>query len=521
MARVHKTKTQQLDRKWATLITVCIASFLEPLDTTVVVVALPTIQRSLDASFAELQWIVSAYTLTFAAFLMTGGTLGDRFGRRRIFITGLTLFAVMSLLCGLAPSPLVLNLARGAQGLGAALTFTITLALLVQEFHGRERAMAFGIWGALQGAGLSLGPLIGGLVTAGLGWRWIFLGNVPVCAFAIWLTLAKVRESRDPETGGLDWVGLVTFTTALFLLIFALVTGNEHGWGSLLIVGALVGVLVMLGAFLAVELRQRRPMFDLKLFRNGTFTGASLVAVIQSISFFTFFIYLPLYFQGVLGFSPVQAGLALLPLNAPLFVMGILSGKIVSRLPTRVLLSAGLAINGLGLLWMKGLGADSGWTALLGGSLVAGIGCGLSLGEVSNVAIGIVPDERSGMASGINNTMRQVGFALGVAGLGAILTQRISSRLFDLTWGTPAAVDEHNTNLVNMVAAGDFSRAAASFPPEAQRLFTQAAKESFISGIDFILLVAAVIAIVGAVLAFVLVRTRDIPKHQRPVTPTG
>ncbi len=499
----------QAGRKRATLIAVSIASFLEPLDASAVVMALPGIEQHLGASLADLQWVINAYALTFCAFLMIGGSLADLFGRRRLFVIGLSLVAVTSLLCGLSTTPLMLNLCRGLEGIGAALTCTTTLALLVQEFHGQERTLVFGIWGATIGLSLSFGPLLGGVISQWLGWRWIFLSNVPVCIAAILLTLAKIRESRDPEAAHIGWAGFVTFTPFFFLLLYGLVNGNKHGWDSPMIVGSLAGAGVLFALFLVAEQLQRRPMVDLDLFRDPTFTGASIASIVLSVTYFAFFIYLPLFFQSVLGYSPIEAGLALLPMMVPLFLMGLIVGKLSARLQPRILLSMGLGLVGLGMLRMVSVGAGTGGSGLAGGLLLSGVGAGLINGEMSNVAISVVPKERSGMASGINNTLRQVGYGGGIAVLGAILAKRTESSILAAAANIPE-VGARSQHLADMVIAGNIEGAVASVPPDVQGMFVQATKDAFISGMNLLFIVAAVIAVFGAALVFVLVQERSI-----------
>ena len=512
-------------RRGATLVAVSIATFMVPLDITVVAVALPDIGRSLHASFAEIQWIVNAYTLTFGAFLLAGGSLADLLGRRRIFVFGLYLFTFSSLLCGFALNPLMLNLSRGAQGIGAAFLFSAALALLAQEFQGRTRATVFSLWAAVLGMGIALGPLIGGAVTGWLGWKWAFLINVPIGVMTIALTLLfKIQESRDPNARGVDWLGLATFASGFFMVILALVSGNDRGWGSPFILGLLVGGAALLAVFGVAEHLQQHPMFDLALFRKSTFSGASLIAIALAGSFFSMFIYLPLYFQSVLSYSPLQAGLCLLPLTLPLLIVPPISAKLSTVLAARTLLSAGLVLVGLGLLLsMTGINTTPNWILLFAGFIVAGSGAGLVNGELANVAISVVPLDRSGMASGITTTCRQIGFGIGIAGLGALFTGRTEAKLLELIAGTAAANSGHSAELAKMVATGNVASAVASLAPAAQAVFLQAAIASFTSGLRLIMLVAAGVAIAGAVAAFVLVRDRDIAQApttlKHPLTP--
>ena len=267
-----------MEHKWWTLIAVSIAIFMLLLDITVVNVALPDIQRSLHSSFQDLQWVVDAYALTLAAFLLTAGSLADLLGRRLVFTVGLVVFTASSVVCGLSSTSLMLNLARGVQGVGGAMMFATSLALIAQAFEGRERGIAFGVFGAVTGAAVAVGPLVGGVITSAIGWEWIFFVNLPIGIAAVAITLQHVRESRDPDARGVDWVGLVTFSGSLFLLVFALVRGNDAGWGSTQIVAVLIAAAVLMALFVVVELGQERPMLDLSLFRRPAFTGASIVA---------------------------------------------------------------------------------------------------------------------------------------------------------------------------------------------------------------------------------------------------
>src|SRR3954464_14455364 len=282
------------EARWWTLGAVCVATFMLLIDITIVNVALPAIADDLGSSFTDLQWVVDAYALSLAALLLTAGSLSDLFGRRRIFVIGLGLFTLSSLLCGLATTPTFLTFSRAAQGVGGAAMFATSLALLAQAFHGRERGTAFGIWGATIGAAVAIGPLVGGFLTEHVSWQSIFLINLPIGVAAIVMTLAKVGESSDPEHGGVDWAGLVTFSGGLFMLVFALVRGNAEGWTSSLIVGLLIGAAVLLTTFVVVEMRSEKPMLDLSLFRRAAFAGAAIVAFCLSAGMFALFLYLTL-----------------------------------------------------------------------------------------------------------------------------------------------------------------------------------------------------------------------------------
>ena len=481
------------DRRAAMLFAICVASFLEPLATTVVVVSLPEIQRSTGAGFSDLQWIVNAYVLTFAAFVLTGGSLADRFGRKRIFLVGLWAFIVGSIICGLADLPAVLSLGRAVAGLGSAFMLSAGLALIVQDFRNADRIRAFAVWGVLVCAGAVFGPLVGGLITDGLGWRWIFLLKVPVCLPLVWLMHRTAPESRDPHSKRVDWLGLTSFTAMFFALMYALIEGNALGWGSPIILSLFALIVALTAVFVAGQLRQARPMFDLSLFANRTFAGASVVAIVIAAAFFTLVVYLPLYFQGVLGYSPTLAGLALLPLGVPLLLMGPVSGRLAAVIAPKLFLPLGLLVIAAGAVSIA-LVPQFGVAAVYLGMFVAGIGAGLINGELSNVAISVVAPERSGMASGINNTMRQFGYGVGIAGLGALFGGLIVSRLAD-----------HGQGFAERVASGDVGAAVAALPIASAEAARMAADAAFVDALSLICFVAAAIAATGALLAFALI----------------
>ncbi len=379
-----------MDRKWWTLIAVCFGTFMLLLDVTIVNVALPDIQRSLGASFSDLQWVVDAYSLMLAALLLTTGSLADLFGRRLVFVVGLAIFTASSLLSGVAADPLWLNLARGAQGIGGAAMFSTSLALLGSAFQGRERGTAFGIWGAITGLAVAIGPVVGGALTTGISWRWIFLVNVPIGVVAIGLSLARVEESRQPGAHKPDLLGAITFSGALAALIYALIKGNTEGWGSTPIVACLIGAGVLMVAFLILQLTRPRAMFDLSLFRKPTFTGGSIAAFSLSAGLFALLLYITLYLQDVLGFSALQTGLRQLFLSGGILLTSTLAGRLTAHVPIRFLIAPGLALVGAGLLLMRGLDPTSTWTHLIPGFIVAGAGVGFINPPLASTAIGVV-----------------------------------------------------------------------------------------------------------------------------------
>src|SRR5215211_6893279 len=319
--------------KWWTLLAVCLATFMLLLDVTIVNVALPDIRRELGGSFTDMQWVVDAYALGLATLLLASGSLADLIGRRRVFLAGIAIFVSASLVCGFAGTPTMLNLARGVQGAGGALMFATSLALIAQEFAPDERGTAFGLWGATTGFSVAVGPLVGGVLTEHLGWEWIFFVNVPVGLITAWMTFAQVRESEPDTSARIDWAGVVTFSGSLFCLVLALIEGNDKGWSSAPIVGLLAASVVLMAAFAAVELRSERPMLDLRLFRIPAFTGAQITAFVLHASMFSMFLYLVIYMQSVLGYSPLEAGVRFLPVSVLSFLVATEAGKLAERLP--------------------------------------------------------------------------------------------------------------------------------------------------------------------------------------------
>ena len=496
---------REASRKWWALVAICGGTFMLLVDVTIVQVALPRIQRELHASFTNLQWVIDAYALTLSALILTSGTLADRVGRKRVFVGGLGVFTLASLVCGLSGSITVLILARALQGFGGAAMFATSLALVAQEFRGPERAGAIAAWGATVGGAVAVGPLIGGILTDGLGWQWIFFVNIPIGLATIVISVTRMVNVRDPDAERLDWAGLVTFSGALFLLIFGLLRGTDEGWGSTLIVSVLAGAVVLLAAFLVVELRQRRPMFDLSLFSNRAFCGVSLATFAVGAGMFAMFPYLTFYLQNALGYSPLQGGLRLLPCTVLTFVVPLLTRGLAGRWPPGGLLGGGLGLTALGLLLMHGVTAASHWTALLPGLLLVGAGIGLANPAIANIALGVVSPERSGMASGISNTFRIGGLAVGVAGLGAIFEHRIRTSL-------QASLGGAQQELSRAVASGG-TRAAAALAHGRQAI-VEASMRAFANGLNEILLIGAGLVLVGALGAVTLVRLRDF--HRRP-----
>jgi EmrB/QacA subfamily drug resistance transporter len=503
------------EQRW-TLLLVCVACFMLLLDITVVNVALPSIDHDLNASFTDLQWVIDAYALTLASFVLVSGSLADRLGRRRIFVISLGIFTLASLLCALAGSPLVLNLSRALQGVGGAGMFAVSLALIATAYEGPARNHALGIYGATIGAAVAIGPLVGGALTDAFGWQAVFLVNVPIGLVAMWLVPRKVVDSRDPDATRIDWVGCVLFSASLFLLVNALLRGNDAGWGSAQIVGELAGSVVGLLLFVVFELRRPDPMFDLRLFRVSSFGGAQVAAFAISSAMFSLFLYITLYLQNVLGYTPLESGMRTLPITLVSFVAAPAAGRLLNRVGPRVLMGLGLTLVGIGLLLMAGVHKGDDWTTLLAGFVVAGAGIGLTNPSTASVAVGVVPRRRSGMASGINNTFRQVGIATGIAVWGALFLGHGGAVAKDDLAGTPGALGARSHQLIEAYSTGNLGEALRNVPAQAHERIQAAAQDGFLAGLNLILHGGAIVAFAGALLTVVLVRPRDFAGAPAP-----
>ncbi len=503
-------KKAGLDRRWWTLIAVCGATLMLMVDTTIVQVALPTIQRHLGANFSDLEWVMDAYALSLAVLILTWGSVSDRFGRKRIFVGGLAVFTVGSLLCGVATTPAFLIWSRASQGVGGAAMFATGLALIGQDFRGAELGKAIAAWGATVGGAVAIGPLLGGAIASGIGWRWIFFVNLPIGVVTILLSLTKMVNVRDPDAKRLDLAGLLTFSTSMFLLVFALIRGDADGWTSATIVSLFSAAAAMLLLFVVVELRQERSMFDLSLFRNPSFTGVSFATFAIGAGMFGMLTYLTLYLQNDLGYSPLGGGLRLLPCTVLAFAIPFSTRSLAARIPPGVVLGAGLVVTAGGLAAMRFVAVNSSWTVLIPGLTLTGLGIGLANPAIARVALGVVHPQRSGMASGISNTFRVAGLATGLAALGAIFQSRITSSLRP-DYKTLAP------RLGSAVASGGVSAAQQALPGHPG--VGAAAHMAFVSGFDLILVVGAIAVMAGALLT-VFIRARDFYRPPAPPTAT-
>ncbi|MDQ0393313.1 MFS transporter [Labrys monachus] len=487
-------------------------SFMIMLDSNIVAVSLPAIARDLGAVFADIEWVVSAYVLTFAALLMPAGALADRFGRRRLLIAGLAVFTLASLLCGLAPTVLVLNAARALQGVGAAIQLSAALAVLGHEFRGPERARAFAFWGTVIGVAVAAGPPLGGLITSAFGWRWAFLVNVPIGGALVALTASAVGESQDPDARRLDIAGIILLGSGLFCLVWALIGANADGWSGESTAMKLAAAAALLALFAVAETVQRRPMVDFGLFRRRTFLGSSVAMLGFASAAQVMMTYLPLYLQNVFGLSPALAGLGMLPFALPLFFCPRIAAGLAMRVSGRTLLAAGLAVVAAGNLATAAMVAmHLPYAVIAAGMLLTGCGAGLLNGETAKVSMSVIPPERSGMASGIGGTLRFVGLVTGITGLGAVLAGE-TGRQFARASAASGLADIGKAaarSMVSRIVAGDIEGAAAQVAAPARLAIAEIARRSFASGFATVLLAAGAIAVAAALLAFVLIDARE------------
>ena len=408
------------ERPWP-LVVASAATAVLLLDTTVVYVGLPTIAADLGASFEQMQWAIDAYAVALAAVLLPAGSLADRLGRRRVLNLGLALFAVASAACGAATDGTQLDIARAAQGVGAAAVYAASLAVLAAAYEGAARARALTVWGIVSGAALAAGPVVGGVLIDGPGWRWIFLLNLPVAAACALAARRGVRESRDLDAPPADLAGGLLASAGLALLVAGILRGEADGWTSLPVTGALGGGAALLVLFVLVELRLRHPMLDPRLLRDGGVAGTAAVAFLQSVALYPAFLLLAVRLQDVDGYTPIETGIRVLPFTLALFLAAPVAGRLTGRVPLRRLLGAGLAVVTLGLLALRGAGAGDGWEGLLPGMLLLGAGSGILSPSLAAAMIAVLPADRAGLASGLGNTFRQAGIAAGVALIGAVM----------------------------------------------------------------------------------------------------
>jgi EmrB/QacA subfamily drug resistance transporter len=509
------------DGKFPLLLTASLVSSLIMLDSNIVSVSLPTIARSLSATFTEIQWVISSYVLTYAALLMAAGNYGDRSGRRRAMLQGLVVFGVASGLCGMARSSWVLNLARAAQGVGGALLLTASLALITSNFSGPARTRAFAFWGASLGIALAVGPIAGGIITRFFGWRWIFLVNIPICVGLIYATFRYIAESKDPDAKRLDFAGIGTFSIGLALTIWALIEGNDAGWASPTILVRLGVAAALFVAFVLVELRQVRPMVDFGLFRRPTFLGSVFAMIGYGASAQVMVFFLPSFLQNAYGFEPLIAGVAMIPFALPMVLAPRFTTKLSQHLSGRALLTSGLVIAAIGnVAFWQVARSGAGYVVFALAMVVAGCGAGLLNGMTVKVMGGAVPPERAGMASGLASTTRFIGILMSVAGLGAVLSEKVRSSFVAAATQIGFGAQEAEA-AAKHVEAGDLAGALHAVPDGMRAQLHQIGLAAFGDGFAVAALIATVVAVFAAVLTVIYVRRADtapapIPKAERP-----
>ena len=502
-------------RKWTPLLAVCLGTFMLLIDVTIVNVALPDVTRDLHASFSQVQWVIDIYALSLAALMLGAGGLADALGRRRVYLAGLTLFAAASVACGLSQDITVLIIGRAIQGIGGAAMFATTVALINVSYSGRDRGTAYGIWGAVAGASAGVGSVVGGVLTDLLSWRWAFWVNLPVSIVAITLTLL-VFGNTERRRIRIDVPGMLSFTAAAGLITYAIIEAGEEGWTDRTpVLSAVLGLLALAG-FVLIERRTTHPLIDLALLRRPVFTGAVLAAGILSSAAFGSSALISIWLQSVVGLSPLQTGLALLPMAAVAFLV---AGGLSSRLhgvPVARPIGAGLFLIGCGSLLLLIVQADSSWTALIAGLLVVGLGVGLATPPLTNAALSAVPVERSGMASGILNTSRQLGLAFGVAILGSVFTSRAAHTL--TTHHVPSA-----DNLASAVSGGQTQAVLKAAPAGFRPQLDAAIHAAFANGLHSAFVIAGLVGILGSALVFQLLRKAptEEPPAWHPSTPSS
>jgi EmrB/QacA subfamily drug resistance transporter len=487
------------NRRWWALGAMCFALFMIMLDNTVVNVALPSIQRSLNASTSSLEWTVNAYTLSFAVLLVTGGRLGDLFGRRKIFLAGVVIFASASAAIGFSPSDTWLVAWRAVQGVGSALMMPATLSIITNAFPPEERGKAIGTWAGVSAMALAIGPVVGGFLVESVSWQSIFFLNLPVAVGAVVIALFAVRESRDETVErSVDIPGVLTLTTGLAALVLALVEGNGWGWGSGLELAMFALAAVGLTAFALLERRRAVPMVDFSFFRSRTFLGANIVAFIVSFAMLAMFFFLALYMQNIRGYSPLQAGVRFLPSTVMIIIIAPLAGRLADRVGSRPLITFGLLCVSGALFWQSHLTVSSGYGALLPGFMLMGVGMGFVMSPMSLAAMNAVDRAKAGVASGILSMNRMVGGTFGVAILGALVATLGRSKIDELL---PRLPDAARGKLADGLGSGGVAHGVPA-------RVTDAAQQAFVYALHYGLLLGSGVALLGALAAFALIRRR-------------
>ena len=496
LAHRHRLVTDENSRWW-TLAAMCFALFMVMLDNTVVNVSLPSIQRDLHASLSALEWTVNAYTLTFAVMMVTGGRLGDIFGRRRMFMFGVVVFGLSSAAIGFATTDTMLVAFRAVQGIGAAFMMPATLSIITQAFPAEQRGMAIGTWAGVSAMALAIGPVLGGFLTQQVSWRAIFFINPPIAVVALAVTLFATRESRDETVDrSVDVPGIAALTIGLTALVLGLVEANRWHWGSTRVLGLFVLSAIALATFVVIEKRVKAPMVDFRFFRSRSFVGANVVAFLVTLAMFSQFFFIALYMQNILHYSPLGTGIRFLPATLLIIVMGPLAGRLTDRVGPRPLVTLGMLTVGAAILVQSGITVHSGYLQLLPGFLLMGIGMGLVMSPMSTAAMNSVDRTKAGVASGVLSMSRMVGGTVGLAVMGALVSTIGRAKIDEQLPQVPAAT---RAALANSLGAGGLPGHNAS----AQ--LVNAVHEAFVSAVGTGLLIGAVVTFAGAILAWTLI----------------
>jgi EmrB/QacA subfamily drug resistance transporter len=496
-------KGKNAREKVIVLLTMCFALAMAMLDNTVVNIALPTITSKLNATVSDLQWIIDGYVLAFASLLLTGGILGDRYGRKKMFLTGLAIFTLASLGCGLSGSGGQLIMFRALQGVGAALLMPGTLSILTVTFPPEERSRAIGLWAGVSGLALALGPTLGGYIVEHGGWETVFFINVPIGVIAFAIASRTVRESVSEETRHLDLPGLALGTSGLFSLTYGLIEANQRGWSDGIIVASLVAAAVLLTAFLVWEHRSPKAMMPLSFFRIPAFSAGNAIAFSVSLGLFSIFLFVTLYMQAIRGYTPFQAGLRFLPMTGMIIVTAPLAGQVAQRLGPRIPMTYGLTVASAGLLGLTFIQPDTPFWIIAILFVMMGHGLGATMAPMTAAVMGSVGPQRAGLGSAMTNTSREVGGVLGIALLGTVLFDRLGSVLVPKLAGL--GLERAQASAIAQAASHGFvsprELAALGLSAEQTRGFTGAFQEAYMSGFHLALLIAGLILLTAAVVA--------------------
>ncbi len=502
--------------KWWTLGAMCFALFMIMLDNTVVNVALPSIEHDLGSSISALEWTVSGYTLAFAVTLVTGGRLGDIFGRRRAFLFGVVLFALSSATAGLAPDTTSLIVSRVVQGIGAGFMMPATLSIVTNAFHPSERGKAIGTWAGVSALALAIGPVLGGFLTEHVSWRAIFYINVPVAAAAVVASLFAVRESRDETVGReVDYLGVATISAALSALLLALIEGNSWGWGSPAVLSLIAGSVVLTAAFIAIEMRVKAPIIEFKLFRNRDSIGSNLIALVVTFAMMAQFFFIALYMQNILGYSPLEAGVRFLPATLMIVVIAPLAGRLTDRIGAKLPIATGLALVTGAMFWLTTVGPGSTYSDFFGSFILMGVGMALVMSPMSTAAMNAVATAKAGVASGILSMNRMVGGSLGVAVIGAVFQGDVRAKLDQLLSASSGLTPGQREAMAQSLAGGQATAPADSTPAQAHQIMT-AAHDAFVSAFASSMGVATAVSAAGVVIALAFISSKKTKPTKAP-----